>query len=111
MRALRVNRICITVLLLIVTFSSLLHAAPVKNLNGENAGAATGSESSAGNAPTDLQMDRDTTALARPGTLSPAAGVSPFSFGHLIQVRVSGFAATNEVHHSDLPQRQHALRI
>src|SRR5437879_6049917 len=111
MRLLRVYSSWITVLLLIVTFSSLLHATPSKNINRESAGAATGPESSTGRAPTPFQLDRETIVLERVEMPSSAAPISSVTLSNISQDNVTNFAATNEVHHSDLPQRQHALRI
>ena len=101
----------ITVLLLIVTFSSVLHATPFKNINRESAGAATGSESSTGRAPTVFQLDREATVLERLEMPSSAAPISSVTFSNISQDYVTNFAATVECHRLDLLQRQHTLRI
>jgi hypothetical protein len=111
MRPLRVSRVCVTVFLLIVAIGIVLHTAPFKNIRDDNAGAGTGSESSAGRAPTDFQLDRDPTILECAGTSSTAVTAPPVAFVHVAQDKLSSFASAVEFPHLDLSQRQHALRI
>ena len=111
MRLLRIYSRWITVLLLIVTFGSVLHAPPFKNINHESAGAAHGSESSTGRPPTVFQLDREAIVLERLEMPSSSAPISSVTFSNIFQDNVTNFAASVECHCLDLLQRQHTLRI
>jgi hypothetical protein len=111
MKLLRLYGNRITLLLLIVTFSSVLHAPAFKNINRENVGAADTSESTTSSAPAAFQLDRDAIVLERLEMPSAAAPTSPVTFSNIPQQNVTNFATTIETHHSDLANRRHTLRI
>jgi hypothetical protein len=99
-------RLLITVLLLLVTLSSVLHASPFKSINRE-----TGSESTTGHLPTAFQLDREVTVLERIEMPSAAAPNSSVTSGNMAQHNITDFAGVIESQHSDLPHRKHTLRI
>jgi hypothetical protein len=111
MRLLRIYRPLITALLLIVTFSSVLHATPFKNINRENLGAADTSESTTGRAPTAFQLDHDAIVLERLDIPSAAAPISLVTFSNISRGSETNFAAIVSSHHSDLALQRHTLRI
>ena len=106
MRLLRVHSRWIAVLLLIVTFFSLLPATWFKNINRE-----TGSEPTTGRVPSAFQLDREVIVLERFELPSAAAPIFSVTLTDISQNNGANFAATLECHHSGLGQRQHTLRI